>query len=481
MDGVAACPWGLLSVVGTLAVLVVAPSQCVEAAGAAERAGGGSDGSRHGGRRRPGGGPTLLWLVRGCHWTELGLAFGVVAFAIGGIVWTGMHRGGSSCLWVHLLTRLATSLLLLVPAIATAIAWRRVGAFKSAWGPYALCGMAMLLLAGGGRLYGEKGNEAWSERDPGSLLEAGFMGVLALLAIAKAGGVAAMASMAANNEPKPRARRKDGRRWRWGSKTAATEGGLEAALLSSSEEAADEEGADGGSARKEAAPLDRAGWWSRLAFGWVGPLLCTGASRQLALGDVPALAEDDGTARWSQRFDAALEAERSRPKPSLLRAARRTFGADFYAFAGLQLLNDLLGFAGPLLLKLIVAYVQDFAAGAATLARGYGILAVLLITYPASAVLATQYNLRMARLQLRVRTALVAAVYARVLRCRSPQLAGLGSGGVTNLISLDVQRMQDAAASFNSFWSLPVQVALTLYFLYREVSGGIKRERPLFR
>lgn len=385
------------------------------------------------------------------------LAFGAIGLAIAGVVWAALH-GGGSCLWLHLGSRLAASLLLLLPAMATAIAWRRAGPWRSAWGPYALCGMAMLLAAGVGRLYGERGEAAWSQRDPGLLLEAGLLGALALLAMAKAGTTLVVAPMMRSDTETKRQRK--GGRW-WARKAATERGSLDAPLLPP-------EGA--GEADEKSAPLDRAGVWSRLAFGWVGPLLRTGAKRQLDMGDVPPLGQEDGTEPWARRFEAVLELERGRFTPSLLRAAHAAFGADFYAFAGLQLINDLLGFSGPVLLKLIVNYVQDFAAGTASLARGYTILAALVLTYATTAVLSTQYNLRMARLQLRVRTALVAAIYAQVLRCRAPQLGSLGAGGVTNLISLDVQRVQDAASSFNSFWSLPVQVGLTLYLLYREVS-----------
>lgn len=57
-----------------------------------------------------------------------------------------------------------------------------------------------------------------------------------------------------------------------------------------------------------------------------------------------------------------------------------------------------------------------------------------------------------------------------MLECRCAQLGTVGSGEITNLMTVDVQRIQDAASSFNQFWSLPIQVAITLYLLYREVS-----------
>jgi hypothetical protein len=408
------------------------------------------------------------------------LAFGAFGLAVGGVVWTALH-GGNSCLWLHHLSRLAASILLLMPTVT--LARRRLGPLESTWGPYALVGLALVLVAGVGRLYEEKRDAAWSQRDPALLLEASLVGALALLAMTKVGATAAAMLIGHGDESK-RSQKGDqkpprggARRW-WDrplNPSTAASGELSAPLLPGdahvqTETSAEVRGACDAPSPTIPVPLDRAGLWSRLAFGWVGPLLRTGARQQLDLGDVPALAHEDGTEHWARRFETALEAERGRSRPSLLRAAFVAFGADFSAFAGLQLINDLLGFSGPVLLKLIVNYVQDSAKGGGTLARGYTILIALLLTCATTTVLSTQYNLRMARLQLRVRTSLVAAIYAQVLRCRATQLGGLGSGEVTNLISLDVQRVQDAASSFNQFWSLPVQVALTLYLLFCEVS-----------
>lgn len=61
MDGVEACPWGLLSLAGTLAVLVVVPSQCVEAVGSYPAVG----------NDHPSGGSTLPLVLKGCRWLEV--------------------------------------------------------------------------------------------------------------------------------------------------------------------------------------------------------------------------------------------------------------------------------------------------------------------------------------------------------------------------------------------------------------------------
>lgn len=69
------------------------------------------------------------------------------------------------------------------------------------------------------------------------------------------------------------------------------------------------------------------------------------------------------TVRDRDRFDGALRAERDRPRPSLLRACRLTFGREFLGLGWLKAANAALGFCGPLLLKVVVDAVQDVAQG----------------------------------------------------------------------------------------------------------------------
>lgn len=59
------------------------------------------------------------------------------------------------------------------------------------------------------------------------------------------------------------------------------------------------------------------------------------------------------------RFDAAIRNEHGRRRPSLIRACRSTFGREFLNLGWLKAANTVLGFSGPLLLKVVVDAVQD--------------------------------------------------------------------------------------------------------------------------
>lgn len=59
------------------------------------------------------------------------------------------------------------------------------------------------------------------------------------------------------------------------------------------------------------------------------------------------------------RFGTAIQKERKLAEPSLVRACRLTFGWEFLRLGWLKAANTGLGFAGPLLLKVVVDAVQD--------------------------------------------------------------------------------------------------------------------------
>ncbi len=437
--GIEACPWGFLGVLGT-GVLASATAQqgCVDVVAPAQP------------QRPPEDKGRVLAEALLCL---AGLVLVVTQVADG-------HTQGW-CSWMHLTGAQA-------PVFLLALAWSRTTCPRSSRGT-PLPGMVVVLLAEAGRLCSRAATS--SSVDALDVATVGLLGVVVLLKLTAA--VVCRRQQKKTTGATKATQRRRGKKEEL-SAFAQYSGDLHAALLADEEDEEEDEEEE----TTPPSPLDQAGFLSRLGFGWVNPLLSTGAKRQLTYDDIPPLAENDSTSLWARRFQNALEAERAAAtrgnrRPSLLRVAHVTFGREYYYCAGLQLLNDLLGFSAPILLKLVVTFVQDFAAGTTTMNHGYALFAVLLLCYGAAAILSTQYSLRMARVQLHVRTALVTAIYRQVLACRAAQLgaSSIGSAGaVTNLMTVDVQRVQDAASSFNTFWSLPLQVGLTLYLLYREVS-----------
>lgn len=80
------------------------------------------------------------------------------------------------------------------------------------------------------------------------------------------------------------------------------------------------------------------------------------------------------------------------------------------------------------------------------------------------------FNFYMNKTALKVRCATLIALYDKLLTLPQHQLSNFSSGQLINFMSTDVDRIVNFVTSFHSFWSMPVNICIALYLLYREVS-----------
>lgn len=67
---------------------------------------------------------------------------------------------------------------------------------------------------------------------------------------------------------------------------------------------------------------------------------------------------------------------------------------------------------------------------------------------------------------LRIRTALICSIYKKSLRMSSTARKEFTTGEIVNLMAVDAQRFQEMIF-FNMLWIAPIQIILTLYFLWQ--------------
>ena len=68
---------------------------------------------------------------------------------------------------------------------------------------------------------------------------------------------------------------------------------------------------------------------------------------------------------------------------------------------------------------------------------------------------------------MRFRSALIGAVYEKALRLSSRAKQSSTTGAMVNLMSVDAQRFMDLVSYLHMLWSAPLQVALSLFFLWQ--------------
>nr|XP_032800562.1 canalicular multispecific organic anion transporter 1-like [Petromyzon marinus] len=153
-------------------------------------------------------------------------------------------------------------------------------------------------------------------------------------------------------------------------------------------------------------------------------------------------------------------------KPSLFRAMLRTYRRPLIESAIFKLIYDLLVFVNPQVLKAMISFTDDPRIYEW---KGYVYAVVLLLTALLQSVLQQQYFLRCFLIGMRVRSATIGLIYQKSLTISNGARKHCTAGETVNLMSADAQRFMDVAPFLHLVWSAPLQIALSLAFLWAEL------------
>ncbi|NWU90204.1 MRP7 protein, partial [Upupa epops] len=214
---------------------------------------------------------------------------------------------------------------------------------------------------------------------------------------------------------------------------------------------------------------DGESWLSRFFYVWMNPLMKRGYQWKLNQPqDVCLLPRQLQAARICNHSHRAHESVR------LLSVLHAAFGLRFYSLGFLKLAGSLLGFSGPLLLNLLVNFMESRQE---PLSHGVLYALGLFASSFLGALLRNQFSYEVNKVTLMVRAAVISAIYRKALRVSSTSLARFTVGEIVNFMSTDTARLVNFCHSFHEVWSLPFQFAITLYLLYLQVGvaflGGL--------
>ncbi|XP_076766694.1 multidrug-Resistance like Protein 1 isoform X1 [Xylocopa sonorina] len=236
-------------------------------------------------------------------------------------------------------------------------------------------------------------------------------------------------------------------------------------------------------------PEQRSSFPAKIFFTWFDPMAWKGFRKPLEVTDLWSMNPED-TAKeivpkfdkyWnksSQKNNNAQNAKASFRKASgqvdfnngqkkkmssILLPLCKAFGTTFLFGALLKFVQDVVIFSSPQILKLLIAFID---AGHEPMWKGYLYAILLLATATFQTLILSQYFHRMFLVGLRIRTALIAAIYRKALRMSNAARKESTVGEIVNLMSVDAQRFMDLTAYINMIWSAPLQIVLALYFLW---------------
>ncbi|XP_012540485.1 multidrug resistance-associated protein 1 isoform X3 [Monomorium pharaonis] len=242
---------------------------------------------------------------------------------------------------------------------------------------------------------------------------------------------------------------------------------------------------------------------SRILFAWFDSLAWKGFRKPLETSDLWSMNPEDMAAEIVPKFDkywnknvkktdeliwtyfrvestkasyrkasggqVDFNSSRKKKIASILPPICKAFGATFMFGAFLKLIQDVMTFISPEILKLLI----DFIEGDQSMWKGYLYAVLLLVTAILQTLVLSQYFHRMFLVGLRIRTALIAAIYRKALRMSNAARKESTLGEIVNLMSVDAQRFMDLTAYINMIWSAPLQIALALYFLWNILGPAV--------
>ncbi|KAG2625123.1 hypothetical protein PVAP13_3KG195427 [Panicum virgatum] len=234
--------------------------------------------------------------------------------------------------------------------------------------------------------------------------------------------------------------------------------------------------AGGGERRKVA--FGEAGFLSRLTFTWMDSLLRLGYSKPLDLSDIPPLDADDAAEAAQRTF---LQEWRRRRQTE---AARTTSNQVFWVLAECYkkellltalytLLRTLSFSASPVILYCFVSYsYQRERERDRRIATGIALILGLVVMKVVESLSQRHWFFGSRRLGMRMRSALMAAVFDKQLRLSSEGRRRHGAGEVANYIAVDAYRLGEFLFWLHCAWCMPLQLALAIAMLFWTVGAG---------
>ncbi|OQR74446.1 multidrug resistance-associated protein 1-like [Tropilaelaps mercedesae] len=248
--------------------------------------------------------------------------------------------------------------------------------------------------------------------------------------------------------------------------------------------------------RANLSPESDASFLSSLVFWWFNGMAALGYQRAskksgLRMEDMWKLDEvntTDGILRkFLPKYQSEVNQKRGRPtkqikedgtpvlsdQQNILLPLLRTFGWPLLGTALIKLIASLLTFVAPTVLNSLISFIQSDEPTW----KGVFLASIMLFSSMAESLLNSQYEYRIYLIGMRVRSAVIHAIYTKTLGLSGPARNQFTTGEIVNLMSVDTQRIMDQMHMMNMLWSIPLQIGICIYMLWQQLGiatlGGI--------
>ncbi|KAL4648167.1 canalicular multispecific organic anion transporter 2 isoform X2 [Arapaima gigas] len=193
-------------------------------------------------------------------------------------------------------------------------------------------------------------------------------------------------------------------------------------------------------------------------------------SPQASFHKSAAAAEANHVGGSPEEAEVLLAEQPEAQQPSLLRALVRAFGPYFLIGSAFKLLQDLIVFVNPVLLRMLISFAKG--KGGPTW-WGFALSFLMFACALLQTLILHQHFQYCFVTGMRLRTAITGAIYRKALVITNAAKRSSTVGEIVNLMSVDAQRFQDLTTFLNMLWSAPLQIILALYFLWQNLGPSV--------
>lgn len=230
-----------------------------------------------------------------------------------------------------------------------------------------------------------------------------------------------------------------------------------------------------------------AGALSQLFFSWFSPTTWLGWKRPLTEADIPDVnpqfASSELVPVFDKNFHKSIEDNAKKSSKNnindetveltpthgrIVITLWRSFGGELLVSLLLRIIIDLLQFAQPFLLLLLIGYISASGALWKGLFLTFTFFAVAFIL----AFMNGQQQLIAYHVGVKIRTTLISAIYRKALKISSSAKKNTTVGEIVNLMAVDAHRFYEMSPYILVGITAPMVMGLALYFLYLVIGAS---------
>lgn len=215
--------------------------------------------------------------------------------------------------------------------------------------------------------------------------------------------------------------------------------------------------------------FSHAGFFNKLSFWWLNPLMKKGREKTLEDEDIPKLRNEDRAEscylEFLEQLNRQKQAEPS-SQPSILKTIIKCHWNEILLSGFCALIKILMVSAGPLLLN---AFINVAEGKAAFKYEGYLLAASLFLSKSLESISQRQWYFRSRLIGLKVRSLLTAAIYKKQLRLSNSARLIHSGGEIMNYVTVDAYRIGEFPFYFHQTWTTSLQLCIALAILVHAV------------